>query len=91
MRFAAPLLIISFLSLTAQERVSKVAFSEGKDSIHAFSPSGDVTIPLVTVQLDISRTDGKQEHTSLGVVYDPQTGHYLWLNARPSPETMLAS
>lgn len=44
MRAIMSLLAISCLSVAAEQLVSKVAFSESKHAIHAFSRAGDITI-----------------------------------------------
>jgi hypothetical protein len=64
--------------LVAEQSVSPVGFSESRHAIHAFSPSGEVTLPVVRVQLDIVYPRGKKERGDLVVVYDPQAGHYFW-------------
>jgi hypothetical protein len=80
MRIIAPLLTISCLSLAAQPSVSVVASSESKHAIRAFSASGEVTIPVASLQLDVGHASGKSERTNLVVVYDPQGGYYFWRN-----------
>jgi hypothetical protein len=66
------------VSLLAEQSVSPVGFTESRHSIRAFSPSGEVTLPVVRVQLDVVYTHGRKERGDLVVVYDPQNGHYFW-------------
>jgi hypothetical protein len=60
--------------------VSVVGFSESRHAIKAFSPSGEITLPVARRQLDIEFPGGakRKERGDLMVVYDPQTGHYFW-------------
>lgn len=64
--------------LAVGQSVSPVGYSESEHLIHAFSPSGDVTLPLVRVQLDIVYPRGKKERGDLVIVYDSSSGHYFW-------------
>ncbi|HEV1284953.1 MAG TPA: hypothetical protein VNU44_06565 [Bryobacteraceae bacterium] len=71
-------------SLSAEQSVSKVAFTESQDVIQAFSPSGEITLPVIRVQLEIHHASGKSERGDLVVVHDPVSGHYFWLYTRPN-------
>jgi|ERR1039458_6529068 hypothetical protein len=72
-------LVLASLPLLAQQTVSRVPFSEeSAHTIRAFSAAGEITLPVVRLQLDIRYPAGKQERGNLIVVYDPQTGHYFW-------------
>lgn len=63
-----------------------MAFSDSKDVVPAFSSFGAITLPAVHLQLDVTYPRGKKERRDLSVVYDPQSGHYLWhLAAFPAP------
>jgi len=55
-----------------------MAFSESTQAIRAFSISGNVTLPVVRVQLDVQYPVRKHERGDLVVVYEPESGHYLW-------------
>lgn len=80
MRPIASLFALFCTSLPAEQRVSKVAFTESKSSVRAFTTYGETTLPTVRVQLEILRPDGKTERGNLVVAYDPDSGHYLWHN-----------
>jgi hypothetical protein len=82
MRSIATVFSLLCVSLTAEESVSKVAFSELKGTIRAFSSSGEITLPTIRVQLEIRHAGGKNEHGDLLVVHDTQSGHYFWRYAR---------
>ena len=80
------LLILACIPLAAQQAASPVPLSESKDVVPAFTLSGAITLPAVHLQLDITYAHGKKERRDLSVVYDPQSGHYLWhLAAFPAP------
>lgn len=79
MRFATFLLAFFGIPLIAEEAVSKVAFTESRHVIHAFSPSGEVTLPVVRVQMEIHYPGGKSQHGNVIVAHDPESGHYLWI------------
>ncbi len=66
------------------ESVVPVAFTESRHAIYAFSPFGEITLPVVRVQLEINYPRGKHEFGNLAIVYDPATGHYFWRYARVS-------
>jgi hypothetical protein len=72
------LLVFACIPLAAQQSVSPVGLSEAKDVVPAFSSSGAITLPAVHLQLNIKYPRGKKERGDLTVIYDPQTGHYLW-------------
>jgi hypothetical protein len=72
------LLVFACIPLAAQQSASPVALSETKDVVPAFSSSGAITLPAVHLQLDVNYPHGKKERGDLTVVYDSQTGHYLW-------------
>jgi hypothetical protein len=71
---------LSCASLIVAQPVSKVAFTETRSAVRAFTPYGETTLPAVRVQLEIHTSAGKTEHGNLLVVYDPENGHYLWRN-----------
>ena len=81
MRFVVFLSVLSCASLLAEEPVSKVAFTESKSAVRASTPYGETTLPVVRVQLEIHTSAGKTERGNLVVVYDPDSGHYMWHNA----------
>ena len=70
------LLTLASIPLAAQ--VSTVALSASSDSVTAFASSGAITLPTARVKLDINYPHGRQERCELTVVYDPQSGYYLW-------------
>ena len=72
------LLVLCRCPSQAQPGVSEVAFSESQHTIRAFSESGEMTVPVVRVQLDVRYPVHKHERGDLIVVYDPASGHYLW-------------
>jgi len=78
MRIIAPILAIFCIPLLAEQPVSRVPFTESRHAIRAFSPSGDVTLPIVRLQIEIHHSNGKNEHGDLTVIYDPTNGHYFW-------------
>jgi hypothetical protein len=73
----APLTLLC-TAFAAAQSVSPVAFTESVHSIRAFSPSGDVALPVTRLKLDIQHRNGKNERGDLVVIHDPATGHYLW-------------
>jgi hypothetical protein len=79
MRAIVPLFPLFCASLIAQQSVSQVGFSESRDAIRAFSPSGEVTLSLTHLQIEIRPAGGKSGLADLTVVYDPPSGHYFWL------------
>ena len=81
MRSLRFLLALPCTWLLAGQTVSKVAFTESKSMVRAFSAYGETTIPAIRAQLDIHRPDGKIKRGNLVVIYDPETGHYLWFNS----------
>jgi hypothetical protein len=92
MRLITLLFMLSYDLLLAQQPVSKVAFSASRSSVRAFSQSGESMLPTVRVQLEIQTPDRKIERGNLLVVYDPDSGHYLWRNsvaASPGDTTSL--
>lgn len=76
MRFLPFVFALSCGLLRAAQPVSKVAFTESKSSVRAFTPYGETTLPVVRVQLDLA-ADGKTERGNVVVVYDPTSGHSL--------------
>jgi hypothetical protein len=82
MRTIAALLTTFCLPLSAEGPVSKVAFSESRHAIRAFSASGEVTVPAIRTQLEIRYPGGRVERGDLVVVDDPATGHYFWRYTR---------
>jgi hypothetical protein len=74
-------LLLLCAPVPAEQPVSKVAFSESRDVVRAFSPYGETTLPVIRVQLEIHRTE-RNERGELLVVYDPHSGHYLWRYVR---------
>ena len=78
MRFTIPLLALFCLPALAQQSVSRVPLTESKHAIRAFSPSGDVTLPIIRLQIEIHHSSGKNEPGDLTVIYDPTNGHYFW-------------
>jgi hypothetical protein len=82
MILASTAFLLLCASLAAEQSVSKVAFTESQDVIQAFSPSGEVTLPAIRVQLEIHHASGKSDRGDLAVVHDPENGHYFWLYTR---------
>jgi len=80
MRTLAFLFALSCTLPLAGQTVSKVAFTESKSAVRAFSAYGKTTISVVRAQLDIRRSDGKIKRSNLVVIYDPESGHFLWRN-----------
>jgi hypothetical protein len=78
MRLTTVFLAFLCVPLIAEQSVSRVGFSESRHAISAFSPSGEVTLPVTRLQLDLLYPHGKKERGDLVVVYDPPTGHYFW-------------
>jgi hypothetical protein len=77
-----PMMLLS-LNLVAQ--VTPVTFSKSKDVVSAFSSSGVISLPSVSIQLDLSYPHGKKDRRSLSVVYDPQSRYYFWhISAGPA-------
>jgi hypothetical protein len=64
--------------MLAQQAVSRAPFTESGHAIRAFSPSGDVTIPVISVQIEIQHSSGRHERGDLTAIYDPASGHYFW-------------
>lgn len=79
-----PILTMTVLSvllwapLEGQQGVSRVAFSESTHAVRAFSSYGDVSLPVARLQLDVQYPVRKKERGDLVVVYEPQSGHFLW-------------
>jgi hypothetical protein len=71
-------LVLLGFPLIAQQAVSPVGFSRSTHAIHAFSPSGDVTLQASRQKLDVQYPHGRKERGDMLVVYDPQNGRYLW-------------
>ena len=78
MRLFALFFALFCIPSTAEQSVSKVAFTESSNAIRAFSPLGEITLPVVRVQLAIHYPAGKNEFGNLVVVYDPESAHYFW-------------
>ena len=76
-------LFLSLLTIPLYAQVSPVASSEYKDVVPAFDSSGAITLPVADLKLDIVYPNGKKERCELTVVYDPETGHYLWHHPTP--------
>jgi len=72
------LAMLALVSLPVAAQVSPVAFSESKDTVPAFGPSGPIMLPAARLQIDVTYPHGKKERIETTVLYDPQTGHYLW-------------
>ncbi len=65
--------------LAAQPSISRVAFSESRDVVRGFSPSGEIMLSIHQSRLDVAHSGGKHDLAHLTVVYDAPTGHYFWL------------
>src|SRR4030081_241853 len=74
----ALLFIFDCIPQHAQSLISLVASSESQDVIPAFSSAGPITLPVVTLAIDISPSQGKTERGDLLVIHDPQGGHHFW-------------
>jgi hypothetical protein len=88
MRSKLAIMLLLFCSVSvSQPGVSVVGFSESRHAFAAFSPNGEVTLPVARRQLDIEFPGGtkRKERGDLMVVYDPATGHYFWRYA-PQPK-----
>ncbi len=66
-------------------QVTPVMLSESKGAVPAFDSSGAVTLPAARLKVDVAYPHGKKERFELTVLYDPQTGHYLWHRTEPNP------
>lgn len=60
------------------QHVSRVALSESHQGIHAFAPSGELTLSAVRTQLEIQHAAGRSERGNLVVVHDYRTGLFFW-------------
>ena len=78
-------------AILSAQTVSIVAFSESKHSIRAFSPSGEIVLPVVRCQLDIHPSNGNDQIVDLTIIYDPQSGRYFWKAARLENKSELTS
>ncbi len=75
------------VSLSAQQAVTPMAFSEARETVRAFSDFGETALSSLRVQVEVP-VDGKKELGSVLVVYDPQSGRYLWRYRKlESPES----
>jgi hypothetical protein len=70
--------VLDCVLLNAQSSVSTVASSEAQDVVPAFSSTGPITLPVVSLTIDVSPLQGKKERGQLLVVHDPQGGHHFW-------------
>lgn len=79
MRFTFCFLLFSLTAL-AQPSVSSVAFTESRQPVRAFSAFGETSIPSVRVQVDVPNSENaeKKERGDVLIIYNPETGHYLW-------------
>lgn len=59
-------------------QVSLVSGSDSKDVVPAFDSSGAITLTATRLKIDANYPKGKKERHEFTVVYDTQTGHYLW-------------
>jgi hypothetical protein len=69
------------IQATAQAgSVSAVEFTESRQRVRAFSAFGETSLPSVRVQVDVPDSDNaeKNERGDVLIVYNPETGHYLW-------------
>lgn len=71
-----------FISLPAigQSAVSAVALTESRQPVRAFSALGEISISSLRVQVDVPNSEKaeKKERGDVLIVYNPETGHYLW-------------
>jgi hypothetical protein len=82
--FCRPLLV-SLVSIPMLAQVSPVAFSDSRDIVPAFSPSGSISLPAALLKVDIDYPRGKKERRELTVVYEPTSGYYLWNISNRNP------
>lgn len=78
------IVVVSYIPLMAQKPVSLIAHSESQHSIGVFSPSGEITLPLVRRLLTLNDSSGKSQSIALFVLRDPRTGYYFWRYAEHS-------
>ena len=67
------------IPLIAGDPISRVPLSKSRHAIRVFSSAREITLQVVRFQLDVRRTDGRNERGYLVVVHDPDSGHYLWI------------
>ena len=72
--------------LLASQSVEEVGFTRSTHSMHGFSPKGSVPLSVLRLQVDVHYRDDKVERGDLFVIYDPQTGHYIWLYGALRPD-----
>jgi hypothetical protein len=79
MRLLFRLLSISLPAL-AQPSVSAIAFTESRQPVRAFSALGETSLPSLRVQVDVPNPEKaeKKERGDVLIIYNPETGHYLW-------------
>jgi hypothetical protein len=78
MRFLAASILFLATMLSAQPSVSPVLHSESTHTIKAYSATGEISLPVLRLQLDLKFPGGREERCHLIVVFDPQTRHYFW-------------
>jgi hypothetical protein len=66
------------VTLLAQQQVSKVALTESRHAVRAFTPSGEMLLPLVRTHLKLQTDSGVSQRGDMIAVQDPQTRHYFW-------------
>ena len=72
MRSVVFLSALSCASLLAEEPVSKVAFTESKSSVRAFTPYDETTLPVVRVRLEIHTSGGKRSAATSSLSMTPR-------------------
>jgi hypothetical protein len=71
-------LLYGLISIPLLAQVAPDWRSESKDVVPAMNSSGAITLPAARLKIDLAYPRGKKERCELTVVYDPDSGHYLW-------------
>jgi hypothetical protein len=79
-------ILVSLMSVSLLAQVSPVVLSQSTDVVPAFDSSGAVTLQAIRLKVDIAYPHGKKSQRSeLTVVYDPNSGRYLWNATNSNP------
>ena len=71
-------LLVSLVSIPLLAQVSRVAFTDSRDTVPAVSSSGGISLPTARMKIDADYPRGKKERLEMTVVYEPASGYYLW-------------
>jgi hypothetical protein len=86
MRQQLLLFFIACIPLAGQSPVSQVALSENQGPVSLMSGTGKRLAAAVHLQVDLSYPRGPRERRDLSVVFDQQSGRYMWeLASFPAP------